>query len=143
MAQLKHAGLLTSALLLSSMPVSAELASLNVTVTDLAVNSGTIEVSLFDNSEAFLVTPFLQTGGEVTEDGKFFASFSGIAEGEYAIVVVHDENGNGIYDTGFLGFGAERLGYSNNVRSFLGRPDFDDTKFLLNSGLTEIEIKLQ
>jgi len=142
MPQFKHTSLLTSALLFASMPVSAELASLKVIVTDAATTTGKVEVSLFNSSEAFLVKAFLQQGGTVSEDGKFVAEFVGLGEGEYAVVVVHDENDNGVYDSGFLGFGAERLGYSNNIRSFLGRPDFDDAKLSLDAGPTEIEIKL-
>jgi uncharacterized protein (DUF2141 family) len=59
------------------------------------------------------------------------------------VVAVHDENDNGAFDSGFLGFGGESLGYSNNVRPFLGRPDFDDVKLSIGPGQTEIEISLQ
>jgi uncharacterized protein (DUF2141 family) len=57
-------------------------------------------------------------------------------------VVVHDENDNGAYDSGFLGFGGESLGYSNNARSWLGRPDFDDAKLSIGAEGAEIEISL-
>jgi uncharacterized protein (DUF2141 family) len=142
MPSLKITSLLTSMLLFSSMPASAELSSLKVTVTDAATTAGTIEVTLFDSSESFLKEVFLQQGGKVNENGTFIAEFAGLEEGEYAVVVVHDENDNGAFDSGFLGFGGEGLGYSNNVRSFLGRPDFDDVKLSIGAGSTEIEISI-
>lgn len=134
---------MTSMLLLCATPVSAELSSLKITVTGAATTSGRIEVTLFDSGESFLKSAFLQQRGKVSEDGTLIVEFAGIVEGEYAVVVVHDENNNGIFDSGFLGFGAEGLGYSNNVRPFLGRPDFDDVKLSIGAGQTEIDISLQ
>jgi len=138
----KITSLLTSMLLFSPIPASAELSSLKVTVTDATTTTGTVEVTLFDSGESFLKKAFLQQGGKLAENGTFVAEFAGLGEGEYAVVVVHDENDNGTYDSGFLGFGGERLGYSNNVRPFLGRPDFDEVKLSIGAGLTEIEISL-
>lgn len=139
---LKITSLLTSILLFTPIPASAELASLKVTVTDAATTTGTIEVTLFDSSESFLKEVFLQQSGKVGENKTFVAEFAGLEEGEYAVVVVHDENDSGAYDSGFLGFGGENLGYSNNVRSLLGRPDFDEVKLSIGAGPTEIEISL-
>lgn len=142
MPKLKITSLLTSMLLFSSVPASAELSSLKITVTDAATTTGTVEVTLFDSKDSFLKKSFLQRNGKVSENGTFVAEFIGLGEGEYAVVVVHDENDNGIFDSGFLGFGGEGLGYSNNVRPFLVQPDFDDVKLSINAGRTEIEISL-
>lgn len=138
----KITGVLTSLLLFSSLPASAELSSLKVAVTNTVDSTGTVEVTLFNSKESFLKIAFLQRRGNVSEDGTFTAEFHGLPEGEYAVVVVHDENDNRRYDAGFLGFGRERLGYSNNARSLLGRPGYDDAKLTLGAGHTEIEIRL-
>ncbi len=142
MPRLKITTLLSGMLLFSSMPAVAELASLKVTVTDATTTTGTVEVTLFDSSESFLTKAFLQQSGKADVDGIFVAKFFGLAEGDYAVVVVHDENGNGTYDAGILGFGSEGLGYSNNVRPWLGRPDFDDAKLSIGAEPAEIEISL-
>ena len=142
MPNLKMTGLLTSVLLFSSMPVAAELSSLRVTVKDASTTTGTVEVTLFVSSESYLKESFLQRSGKVAENGTFVAEFAGLEEGEYAVVVVHDENDNGTYYSGFLGFGSEGLGYSSNASSWLSRPDFDDVKLTIGAGLTEIEISL-
>ena len=138
----KTLSLLTSMLLFSSVPATAEMASLTVTVTDAITTTGTIEVTLFNSSESFMNSVFLQKSGKADENGTYVAEFAGIIEGEYAVVVVHDENDNQAYDSGFLGFGGEKLGYSNNVRPFMGRPDFDDVKLSIGIENTEIEISL-
>ena len=138
----KILSLLTSALLFSSAQATAEMASLTVTVTDAVTTKGTIEVTLFNSSESFMKSVFLQNRGRPDENGSYVAEFAAVSEGEYAVVVVHDENDNQTFDSGFLGFGAESIGYSKNVRPFLGRPDFNDVKLSIGAENTEIEISL-
>ena len=129
--------------LIFSGPAEAELPSLAVYVTSTVPATGTLEITLFDSEQNFMQEAFLQLSGEVNEDGTYSGYFAGLEEGDYALVVVNDENGNGGYDSGFLGFGAEPLGYSNNVRPLLGRPDFEDVKFSIGPGVNEIKISLE
>ena len=85
---------------------------------------------------------FIQRPCKPSEEGQCTIAISAMPEGEYAVVVVHDANGNNQLDNGFLGFGAERFGYSNNPgQPLFGRNSFDDAKFTLNDS-TEIEIEL-
>jgi uncharacterized protein (DUF2141 family) len=121
---------------------AAQLPSVTLTVTGADPASGTIEASLFSSSQDFLLEAHLQESGEVAEDGTFTAQFVGLEEGEYAIVVVHDANDNGVFDAGLLGFGGESVGYSNNASSWLGRPNFEDAKFTVNQAGQKIEISL-
>lgn len=102
---------------------------LKVTITGLEPSSGTVEVSLFNSEETFMVKPLLQESGEPDENGHLEIRFLNVFEGEYGLVVVHDENANGLFDSGFLGFGAEPVAYSNKARPWLGRPTFEDVKF--------------
>lgn len=102
---------------------------LKVTITGLEPSIGTVEVSLFNSAESFMVKPFLQESGVPDENGHLEVRFLNVFEGEYGLVVVHDENANGLFDSGFLGFGAEPVAYSNNVRPWLGRPSFQAVKF--------------
>lgn len=138
----KTLSLLTSMFLFSTVPAAAEMASLTVTVTGAVTTSGTIEVTLFNSRDSFMKTIFLQKNGSPDENGTYIAEFAGVIEGEYAVVVVHDENENQAYDSGFLGFGGESLGYSNNVQPFMGRPDFDEVKLSIGDESLEIEISL-
>ena len=112
-----------------------------VHVVDGEPATGTLEISLFNSAEFFLQNPYLQTSGPINEDGSYQARFGKVPPGEYAVVVVHDENGNGELDTGFLGFGGESWAFSNDIKPLFGRPSFDEVKFAV-SGHTQIRIKL-
>ncbi len=54
-----------------------------------------------------------------------------VAPGIYAINGFHDENGNGKFDTNFLGISEEGYFFSNNVRPFLSAPGFEAVKFVV------------
>lgn len=120
----------------------AELPGITVQVINLPSTTGTVEVSLFGSAETFLVTPYLQQSGHPDENGSFQTRFSAVPEGEYAVVVVHDANDNEQLDTGFLGLTGEAYGYSNNVHSWFGRPDFADVKFSMKDTEVTVEIDL-
>lgn len=128
--------------LLALLPLTlrAELPNATVYVLNLPVATGTVEVSLFDSEESFLKEPFLQQSGRVGEDGSFATEFVSLPAGEYAVVVVHDANDNGKLDSGFLGFGGEGYGYSNNVRPWFGRPSFEEVKFAVDQTSVVVEI---
>lgn len=120
----------------------AQLPGVKLTVSGADPATGTIEASLFSSAQDFLMEAFLQESGEVSEDGTFEAEFAGLEEGEYAIVVVHDANDNGVFDAGLFGFGGESVGYSNNASSLLGRPGFEDAKFTVDKAEQTIHIEL-
>jgi len=122
--------------------VHAELPGVKLLVTGADPATGTIEASLFNTAESFLVEALLQESGEVSEDGSFEAEFVALNEGEYAIVVVHDANDNGVYDAGLFGFGGEAVGFSNDASSWFGRPSFDDARFVVDQAGQTITINL-
>ena len=55
---------------------------------------------------------------------------NGLAEGNYALSVIHDENGNGRLDRS-LGIPREGFGFSRNPRIRMGPPSFDEVRFAL------------
>lgn len=143
----------TLAALLAALPGPAPLAQtaaddssddldLIVRVVHADPPTGTLEISLFATEDLFLKEPFLQTSGPVNDDGTYLARFGKLPPGEYAVVVVHDENDNGKLDTGFLGFGGESYAYSNDAKPLFGRPGFDEAKFAITAD-TRIEITLE
>ena len=120
----------------------AESPGVRVLVTNLSPAAGTVEISLFNSAESFMKAPYLQESVKVAESGDLESGFAGIPEGEYAVVVVHDANDNGKLDNGFLGFGAESYGFSNNARPWFGWPDFEEVKFTVREPGTLVEIDL-
>lgn len=128
--------------MLNPVMLMAELPGVTVQVSNFSTTEGTVEVSLFDSAESFLVKPFLQHSGKVAENGTYSTRFASLPEGEYAVVVVHDANDNGQLDLGFLDFGGEDYAYSNQVRPWFGRPDFDEVKFAVGDTDVVLEIDL-
>lgn len=58
------------------------------------------------------------------------ATFQDVPPGRYALVVVHDEDGDGEMSKTFIGFPREGFGASNNP-TFLGPPRFGSASFAL------------
>jgi uncharacterized protein (DUF2141 family) len=114
---------------------------LTVNVEGLTPEAGKVEVSLFNSTETFMIKPFMQDSGVPDAEGKLQVMFLNVFEGEYGLVVVHDENDNGLYDSGFLGFGAEPVAYSNDARPWLGRPAFEAVSFEVQADL-EVTIRM-
>jgi len=136
----RHVAILGTLILMPVM-AQAQLAKLSVTIRGLEPATGKLEVSLFNSAESFLKKPLLQNS-EPVDGNEETTEFVGLVEGEYAVVVVHDENDNGVLDTGFLGFGGESYGYSNNAFSWLGRPSFNAARFTVGAEDQEIVIDL-
>ncbi len=137
----KALALAATSILFSSICL-AESPDLVVNVSNAKPATGTLEISLFNSTETFMKQPYLQTSGPIKESGNYKALFGKLPPGEYAVVVVHDENGNGKLDTGFLGLGGESYAFSNDVRPFFGWPDFEDVKFSVQSD-KQIEIVME
>ena len=119
----------------------AQLAKLTIRVQALDPTTGSVEVSLFNSADTFMKKPMVQQSKEVNGNAELVFEFSGLLDGAYAAVAVHDENGNGVLDNGFLGMGGESYGYSNDAGPWLGRPSFEAATFLL--GTEDLEITFQ
>lgn len=131
-----NARLFIVALLAIPAIAMAELPRLTVKVTGAEPATGTIEISVFDSEENFLREIHIQKRCKPSEDGTCSVEFAAMAEGEYAIAVIHDANDNKKLDNGFLGFGAERFGFSNNPsRPWFGRNSFDEAEFTLTASM--------
>jgi outer membrane protein len=129
---------------ITSMPwlSKAEAAELIISIDNPPVN-GTVIAMLFNTSSTFvdLRDPVkvitLPSGG--TAPGRI----PDLARGEYALVVYHDENGNGRLDENFIGIPSEPLGFSNRYWP-QGPPTFTSAAFKLEADETKnIEVKLQ
>lgn len=57
--------------------------------------------------------------------------FENVAEGTYAVSVIHDANNNRKFDTNFMGIPKEGYGASRNKLPFAAAPRFDENKFVV------------
>ena len=62
--------------------------------------------------------------------------------GQYAIILFHDENGNGKLDKNALGVPTEPYGFSNNVQGFLGPPAFRSAVMQITDSNKDVRIML-
>ena len=68
--------------------------------------------------------------------------FSGLPSGNYAIALIHDENGNNKLDT-FMGIPREGFGFSRNPAIRFGPPKFASANFAVTSGTADEAIKVK
>ncbi|QXQ08566.1 DUF2141 domain-containing protein [Sphingosinicellaceae bacterium] len=60
-----------------------------------------------------------------------------LAPGDYAVSLLHDENGNGKLDKNFLGIPKEGVGFSQNPKISFGPPTYAASKFDMVGPQTE------
>lgn len=135
------------ALIFASGPSFAQITpgTIRVTVLDVKSSNGDVKCELF-NSEAGFPMDFsnaIQRVSAPIQNGQAVCNFTKVLPGdEYAVAVFHDENGNGILDTNFLGIPKEGVGASNDASSTFGPPKYDDAKFKYSGGIQPLTIHL-
>jgi len=68
--------------------------------------------------------------------------FGGLAPGDYALLVLHDENGNAKVDT-MLGIPREGVGFSRNPKLMMGPPPFSKVHFPVAQGTVKQVVRLK
>ncbi|WP_339871215.1 DUF2141 domain-containing protein [uncultured Brevundimonas sp.] len=72
--------------------------------------------------------------------GDIVLTFRDVAPGEYALMVMHDANGNGRFDMGPTGMPDEGFAFSNKGLPLMGMPTFEGLKFTVGTdGVTLVE----
>lgn len=67
---------------------------------------------------------------------------SGLAPGDYSLLLVHDENGNGRLDT-MMGIPKEGFAFSRNPAIRMGPPRYADVHFALPAGTSRQVLKVK
>jgi uncharacterized protein (DUF2141 family) len=141
-------------LILFALPVNAS--ELRITVEGIRSPHGTILIGLYDSVESFTRAIELSDKDEFLNDPNRFAAvalranaamksavvLTNLDPGQYAIILFHDENGNGKLDRNALGVPTEPYGFSNNVRGFLGPPAFKKAVMQVNADDKAVRIVL-
>ncbi|GAK95337.1 hypothetical protein JCM19298_3561 [Nonlabens ulvanivorans] len=129
----------TIALFISLLSFAQETThTLKVTVPNATSDEGEMVFAL-NTKETFMVAAPVQSAAVKIEDGVATVTFENVAPGEYAIIVLHDLNGNQRMDFKD-GMPAENYNVSGGQMSF-GPPVFGDAKFTLKED-TEMSIRL-
>lgn len=113
--------------------------TITVTIDNVKNDTGMVIMSLH-NSETFMKGGGLQDEETEIKEGKVTITFENVHPGEYAIMALHDENGNERMDFRENGMPLESYGTSNNVMAF-GPPLYDDAKFNVEKEDLELNIR--
>ncbi|MBD9370760.1 DUF2141 domain-containing protein [Xanthomonas sp. XNM01] len=129
-----------SAVMLAS---AAHAAELRVTLHDVRVQTGHINVALVDGSAGWdgkaapVQARQLAPSGDTAQ-----VVFKDLPAGDYAVMVTHDENGNGQFDSNVLGMPVEGYGFSNNP-NVMRKPTFDEARIALPAAGAAIDVTLR
>ena len=117
---------------------------IHVGIVNLHNDRGQVLCEIFASADGFPKEPdkaIAKTQSSI-KDSAATCDFAGIAHGTYAVSVFHDENGNGVLDTNFLGIPKEGVGASNDAKGSFGPPKFNDAKFNFPGGRLDLKITI-
>lgn len=126
-----------------SLTAIAHAATLTVEINGISAASGILSAKVAASADEH-DGKVKHTAGErvnVSAKGTVTLHFANLAPGNYAISVMHDENGNGKLDSNILGIPKEAYGFSNNPR-VMRKPTYDEAKFELGSSDKTVRIDL-
>ena len=131
------------AALLVAAVLPAHAADLTVTLRDVRVQTGLIKVAVVDSQAGWdgQAKPVQADGAPPSGDTATFV-FKGLAPGAYAVLVTHDENGNGKLDSNMIGMPIEAYGFSNNPR-VMRKPTWDEARIDIGAQDTAVDIALR
>ena len=121
----------------------AHAAELTVVLSDVRAQTGLIKVALVDSQAAWdgQAAPVQATGAPPSGEQATFV-FKDLKPGAYAVLITHDENGNGQLDTNAMGMPLEGYGFSNNPR-VMRKPTWDEARFDLAGAAARIDVSLR
>ena len=109
--------------------------TLTVEVSGMDRIDGTVRIGLYQGADDFLAPDRVLYGADVRVDARIVRhTFRNLPAGEYAISIFHDENDNGVLDTGWFGIPKEPYGFGNDARGSFGPPDYRDVVLRLSEG---------
>jgi uncharacterized protein (DUF2141 family) len=118
--------------------------TITVDVNGLKNNDGNLCVALFINDIGFPANHQKALVKKIIpiKSKKMTFTLRNIKYGVYALSILHDDNKNNKMDFHILGFPKEGYGVSNNIRSPIGPPKFDECTFKLNSDEIHLQINI-
>lgn len=130
-------------LLALAMLPAAQAADLAIDLREVRAQTGQFHVALIDSAAAWddRAAPVRVAGVAPSGAGAHLV-FRDLPAGDYAVKVMHDENGNGKLDTNMLGMPLEGYGFSNDPK-VMRKPTFDEARFALPAEGAAIAITLR
>ena len=115
---------------------------LAVEVHGVPDSKGKISVAVYDNEDGFLkFDRVFKCDSIAAQKGITKISIKNLPQGEYALAVFYDENGNDKLDTNWMGIPKEKVAFSNAKMKTFGPPKFKECVFKVSSD-TKIDVTL-
>ncbi len=107
---------------------------LDVNVYNVPSSEGKVSVAIYDSAQSFLkFEEVIKSGSTSAQKGMTTLQFENLPEGEYAIALFHDQNGNDALDTNWLGIPKEKVAFSKAKMRAFGPPKYKDCAFSVSS----------
>ncbi|MDT0554423.1 DUF2141 domain-containing protein [Patiriisocius hiemis] len=119
------------ALLISGLGLQAQNA-IDVSITNIKSNEGTLKVGLYNSEATFLATTFISKNSAI-ENNRVIVTFEDVPDGTYAISTFHDEDNNGKLNMMMGMIPSEDYACSNGAKGFFGPPKWKDASFEINN----------
>jgi uncharacterized protein (DUF2141 family) len=133
---------ISTAALVFALACDSRAAELDVTISGITPNHGTVLVGLFNPGMAFTDKPLAHAVAPAN-GARASVKFSSVAPGEYAVSAFQDTNGNQKLDRGKYGIPVEKNGFSRDAHGNYGPPDFGDASFRVGDKATAIDFTLE
>jgi uncharacterized protein (DUF2141 family) len=116
-----------------------------VELTGLRSTEGKILASIYDDPKTFPKLRGMKEQKILSEipGEKMVIRFHHLTPGDYAIAIMHDENGDEKMNFNLLGFPKEGYCFSNNVKPKYRRPSFGEAKVRVENGSEHIHIRMK
>jgi uncharacterized protein (DUF2141 family) len=121
------------ALVAGLLPVSLFAAELAVSVKGVRSDKGAIIAQLLKADPAKGTTTQAAATMQAAKAGTLELLFSNLSPGDYAVMLFHDENGNGKMDSNIVGIPTEGYGFSNDAKGSFGPPKFSAMKVTITA----------
>lgn len=121
----------------------AQAAGLDLTVTDLRTQQGSLRIAIADSAAGWSDTEKAVAGIARKPQGtEETFHFHDLPPGSYAVMVMQDENDNGKLDSNFMGMPVEGYGFGNNP-DVMRKPTFEEARFELGADGAAITVRLR
>ncbi len=117
-------------------------ANINVTLTGVTDIKGIITAGLYNSANGYKNGGSVQGAKVDVKSETVTFTYSNLPDGEYAIKLFHDVNGDGKMGTNLFGMPTEPFAFSNNAIGKMGPAKWVDAKFTVTNGDNTHAIKL-
>ncbi|MDO6470832.1 DUF2141 domain-containing protein [Maribacter sp. 1_MG-2023] len=116
--------------------------NLSLNIDGVTSEKGNICFAVYNDEGSFLkFDKVYKSGSEKAVKGKTAFDITDLPEGDYAIAIFHDANGNKNLDTNMLGIPKEQIAFSKGKMKMFGPPKYKECVFTVNSNM-EMNISL-